>query len=99
MPYVFTQEGIAMLSSVLRSPRAIQMNIGIMRAFVRLRQIIGNNRNIAARVQKLERNHDRTVSVIEILVDDLDQLSHEVKEMKALPPAVRRRIGFHPSAK
>ena len=96
MPYVFTQEGVAMLSSVLRSPRAIQMNIGIMRAFVRLRQIIGHNRNIAARIEKLEASHDRTVSVIEILVDDIDQLSHEVKEMKALPPPSKRRIGFHP---
>jgi len=95
MPYVFTQEGVAMLSSVLRSTRAIQMNIGIMRAFVRMRQVIGANRNIAARVEKLERRQDRTVSVLEVLVDDLEHLSREVTHMKALPPATKRRIGFH----
>ena len=94
MPYVFTQEGVAMLSSVLRSPRAAQMNVDIMRAFVRLRQIIGSNRDIASRVEKLERNHDRTVSVIEILVEDIDRLGGEVKDMKALPPVTKRRIGF-----
>ena len=94
MPYVFTQEGVAMLSSVLRSPRAAQMNNDIMRAFVRLRQLIGSNRDIASRVEKLERNHDRTVSVIEILVEDIDRLGGEVKDMKALPPVTKRRIGF-----
>ena len=94
MPYVFTQEGVAMLSSVLRSPRAAQMNIDIMRAFVRLRQLIGNNKDIAARVEKLERSQDQTVSVIEILVEDIDRLGGEVKDMKALPPVTKRRIGF-----
>ena len=94
MPYVFTQEGVAMLSSVLRSPRAAQMNIDIMRAFVRLRQLIGNNKDIAARVDKLERSQDQTVSVIEILVEDIDRIDCDVKEMKALPPVTRRRIGF-----
>jgi hypothetical protein len=94
MPYVFTQEGVAMLSSVLRSPRAVQMNIDIMRAFVRLRQLIENNKDIAARVEKLEERHGRTASVIEILVEDIDRLAHEVKEMKALPRPSKRKIGF-----
>ena len=69
MPYVFTQEGVAMLSSVLRSPRSVQMNIDIMRAFVRLRQMIESNKDVAARIEKLESGHDRTASVIEILVE------------------------------
>jgi hypothetical protein len=54
-PYAFTQEGVAMLSAVLRSGPAVRMNIDIMRAFVRLRQMIEGNKDIAARVEKLER--------------------------------------------
>ena len=94
MPYVFTQEGVAMLSSVLRSPRAVKMNIDIMRAFMRLRELIASNKDIAARVEKLERGHDRTASVIEVLVEDIDRLAHEMKESKALPPVTKRKIGF-----
>ncbi|MBV8775033.1 MAG: ORF6N domain-containing protein [Deltaproteobacteria bacterium] len=94
LPYVFTQEGVAMLSSVVRSPRAVQMNIDIMRAFVRLRQMIENSKDIAARVEKLERSHDRTASVIEVLVEDIDRVARELKDMKALPPVTKRKIGF-----
>jgi hypothetical protein len=96
-PYAFTQEGVAMLSSVLRSPRAVQMNILIMRAFLRLREMIAANKDLAARVEKLERGHSRTVSVIEVLVEDIDQLAGELKQMKALPAPKKRRIGFHVS--
>jgi hypothetical protein len=86
-PFAFTELGVAMLASVLNSERAVQMNIVIMRAFVRLR-------DIAARVEKLERGHRRTASVIEILASDIERLAGEVKGMKALPPVTRRRIGF-----
>jgi hypothetical protein len=82
-----------MLSAALHSDRAVQMSIGIIRAFVRMRQLIEHNRDIAARVEKLERTHDRSASVIEILVDDIDRLA-QVKEMKALPPITKRKIGF-----
>jgi hypothetical protein len=84
-----------MLSSVLRSKRAVQMNINIMRAFARLREILESNKDIAARVAKLERGHDRTASVIEVLVEDIDRLAHEVKEMKTPPPITKRKIGFY----
>jgi len=93
-PLAFTEHGVAMLSAVLRSDRAVQMSIGIIRAFVRMRQLMEHNRDIAARVEKLERSHDRSASVIEILVEDIDRLAHEVKEMKALPPVSKRKIGF-----
>ena len=83
-----------MLSAVLRSRRAVQMSIDIIRTFVRLRQLIETNRDIAVRVAKLERSHDRTASVIEILAEDIDRLAHEVKEMKALPTPSKRKIGF-----
>src|SRR5260370_28096856 len=77
LPYAFTQEGVAMLSAVLGSGRAVQMSIDIMRAFVRLRQIIEHNKDIAARVEKLERGHERTGSVIEILVEDIYRPAHQ----------------------
>ena len=93
-PFVFTQEGVAMLSAVLRSDRAVQMSIAIVRTFVRMRELMAANKDIAARVEKLERGHDRTASVIEVLVEDIDRLAREVKDMKALPPVTKRRIGF-----
>ncbi|HTU44871.1 MAG TPA: ORF6N domain-containing protein [Bryobacteraceae bacterium] len=94
LPHAFTEHGVAMLSSVLNSERAIQMNIAVIRAFVRMRQLIESNQDIAVRVEKLERSHDRTASVIEVLAEDIDRLAHEVREMKALPPVTKRRIGF-----
>jgi hypothetical protein len=93
-PLAFTEHGVAMLSAVLHSDRAIQMSIDIIRAFVRLRQLIENNKDIAARVEKLEKGHSRAASVIEVLAEDIDRLAHQVKEMKALPPVTKRKIGF-----
>jgi hypothetical protein len=93
-PLAFTEHGVVMLSSVLSSPRAIQMSVFVVSAFVRMRELIAHNKDIAARVEKLERGHDRTASVIEILVEDIDRLAREVKEMKVLPPVPKRRIGF-----
>src|SRR6266513_3621324 len=87
LPYVFTQEGVAMLSSVLRSKRAIQVNVAIMRAFVRLRQILESNeelnRKFAAVIKKLG-DHDKYFKVV---FDEIEKLSS--------PPAPpRRQIGF-----
>jgi hypothetical protein len=93
-PSAFTEHGVAMLSAVLRSDRAVQMSIGIIRAFVRMRELMAHNKDIAARVEKLERGHERTASVIEVLVEDIDRLAREVKEMKAIPPVTKRKIGF-----
>jgi hypothetical protein len=67
-------------SEVLRSDRAVQMSIGIIRAFVRMRELMASNKDIAARVDKLERGHERTASVIEILVEAIYRLAHEVKD-------------------
>lgn len=93
-PHASTQEGIAMLSAVLRSPRAIDMSVAIMRTFVRLREILATNKDIAARVEKLERSHDRTGSIIEVLVEDIDRLALDVSRLKAPHPVKRRKIGF-----
>jgi hypothetical protein len=86
-PSVFTEHGVAMLSGVLRSERAIQMSIAIIRTFVRVRELMAANKDIAVRVEKLERSHDRVASVIEILVDEIDH-------MKAMPVPSKRKIGF-----
>src|SRR5579863_1649750 len=93
-PLAFTEHGVAMLSSVLRSERAVQMNILIIRAFVRMREMMAAHKDIAARVEKLERTHDRTASVIEILVDDIDRIADDLKRMKRLPVPSKRKNGF-----
>jgi hypothetical protein len=59
MPFVFTEQGVAMLSSVLKSDRAIQVNIAIMRAFVKLRELLATHRELAQRLQALERKFQR----------------------------------------
>jgi hypothetical protein len=86
-PFAFTELGVAMLSSVLNSERAVQMNMAIMRAFVRLREMIAANKDLAARVEKLEQGQRQTASIIEVLVDEIDS-------MKVLPPSPKRKIGF-----
>ena len=93
-PYVFTEHGVAMLSSVLNSERAIQMNIIIFRAFVRVRELIATNRELAARVEKLEAGHRQTNSILDLLVDEIDGIEQDVKTIQAPPPASKRKIGF-----
>jgi phage regulator Rha-like protein len=93
-PYAFTEHGVVMLSSVLNSERAVQVNILVVKAFIRMRELIASNKEIASRVEKLESRQDRTASVIEILIEDIDRIGDEVKRMKALPPAKKRKIGF-----
>jgi len=93
-PYAFTEHGIAMLSSVLRSPRAIQVNIMIVRAFVRLRELLATNKELAARIEKLEHSHEKTDSVIEILIEDIQKLGKEIHWIKNPPLPKKHRIGF-----
>jgi hypothetical protein len=63
-PYAFTEQGVAMLSSVLRSPRAILVNIEIMRAFVRLRQLMSSHKDLLRRLDQLEKKYDDQFSVV-----------------------------------
>ena len=84
-----------MLSSVLRSERAIHMNIVIMRTFVRLRELVAAHKDIAARIEKLERGQERAASVIEVLVEDIDRLGRKIEKMRSPePPYTKRRIGY-----
>jgi hypothetical protein len=86
-PLAFTEHGVAMLSSVLNSQRAVQMNILIIRAFVKMRELLASHKDLASRVEKLEANQKRHASVINILADEIDQI-------KKLPEPSKRRIGF-----
>lgn len=95
-PLAFTEHGVVMLSAILNSARAIEMSILVVDAFVRMRELMASTKDIAARIQKLEHGHERTASVIEVLVEDIDRLAAEVKDMKALPRATKRKIGFYP---
>ena len=83
-PYAFTEEGVAMLSSVLNSPRAIKVNIEIMRAFVRLRQMLATNVNLERRLNKLEGEYDSQFKVV----------FEAIRQLMAPKETPRKRIGF-----
>lgn len=85
LPYAFTEQGVAMLSSVLRSERAIEVNIAIMRAFVKLRRILGTHKELARKLEALEKRYDAQFRVVFDAIRELMKPSH---------PS-RRRIGFH----
>ena len=71
------------------------MNIAIMRTFVRMRELMTVHKDIAARVEKLERGQERAASVIEVLVEDIDRLGRKVERIRATdPPYNRQRIGY-----
>ena len=88
-PYAFTEQGVAMLSSVLRSKRAVQVNVEIMRAFVRLRRMLATHEDLARKLDALEKKYDAQFKAV---FDAIRQLM--------TPPAPKRRhIGFRPSGK
>ena len=87
---VFTEQGVAMLSSVLRSKRAIQVNIAIMRVFVRLKEIISTHKELAYKLNELERK-------IEKHDEEIHGIFEAIRQLMAPPPEEKRRIaGFHP---
>jgi hypothetical protein len=94
-PYAFTEQGVAMLSSVLRSPRAIAVNIEIMRAFVRIRAVISANKEIARKLEQLERkmeSHDHKLTAHD---EAIAAVLSAIRELMAPPePPKKRRIGF-----
>lgn len=86
LPYAFTEQGVAMLSSVLRSQRAVEVNIAIMRTFVQLRRLMDSNRDLRLRIEAMETRYDEQFSQV---FDAIKQLIAEDKTRKAKPP-----IGF-----
>lgn len=85
-PTAFTEQGVAMLSSVLRSRRAVQVNIEIMRAFVRLREMLAADAKLARKLEALEKRYDAQFRVV----------FDAIRELMAPAPTPRKRIGFRP---
>jgi phage regulator Rha-like protein len=86
-PYAFTEQGVAMLSSVLRSERAVQVNIAIMRAFVKLREIISTHKELAQKLKELEykiESHDEQITAI----------FEAINQLLAPPQGPVRKVGF-----
>ncbi len=92
LPYAFTEQGVAMLSSVLKSKRAIQMNIAIMRAFVRLKQAILMHKDLAEKIGKLERKTDKYDKDIQDIVEAIREL---INSTPPIQEKSKREIGFH----
>ena len=83
-PYAFTEQGVAMLSSVLRSKRAVQVNIEIMRAFVRLRQMLATHKDLARKLAALEKKYD----------DHFKVVFEAIAELMTPPEKPKKKIGF-----
>jgi hypothetical protein len=84
LPYAFTEQGVAMLSSVLRSDRAVRVNVEIMRAFVRLRRLLSENKELTARLDALEQKYDASCRAV-----------FEAIRQMMIPPAEKKRAtGF-----
>jgi hypothetical protein len=84
LPYVFTEQGVAMLSSVLNSERAILVNIEIMRAFVKLRQMLASNAELSRRLDELESKYDKQFKVV----------FDAIRQLMVKPARDRKKIGF-----
>jgi hypothetical protein len=85
-PYAFTEQGVAMLSSVLRSPRAVHVNIAIMRAFVQLRSMLATHEELRRKIEEMERKYDAR----------FQSIFATIKQMLDTPIPAKRAIGFHP---
>ena len=83
-PMVFTEQGVAMLSSVLRSERAIEVNIAIMRAFVQLRKMVAAHKDLARKLAALEKKYDEQFKIV----------FDAIRELMTPPAKPRRKIGF-----
>jgi hypothetical protein len=86
LPYAFTEQGVAMLSSVLRSERAVEVNIAIMRTFVQLRRLMDTNADLARKIESLEKKYDEKFATV----------FAAIKQLIAPPAPAKKRIGFHP---
>jgi len=87
LPYAFTEQGVAMLSGVLNSPRAIRVNIEIMRAFVKLREVLSASKELAHKLAQLEKKLEKHDSEITLIFD-------AIRKLMTPPAKSRRKIGF-----
>ena len=84
LPYAFTEQGVAMLSSVLNSDRAIQVNIQIMRTFIKLRQLLSTHKDLIEKVEKMEKGYDRQFRIVFQII----------RELQNPPEKSKKQIGF-----
>lgn len=87
LPYAFTEHGAIMAATVLNSPKAVEMSVFVVRAFVRLRQMLATNRQLAAKIEELERKLESHDTAIQDLIE-------AIKELMAPPEGPRGKIGF-----
>ena len=85
LPYAFTEQGVAMLSSVLRSPRAVEVNIAIMRTFVQLRSLMQSNKLLAEKIEKLEEKYDQNFQIV----------FDAIRQLIAADDNPSKELGFH----
>jgi hypothetical protein len=85
LPHAFTEQGVAMLSSVLRSSRAVEVNIAIMRTFVQLRRLMDSNADLSRKIETLEKKYDEKFAVV----------FAAIKQLITPPASPKRQIGFH----
>jgi hypothetical protein len=88
LPWVFTEQGVAMLSSVLKSPTAVRVNIEIMRAFVRMRQLLSTPGELVEQLTKLK-------ETVQLHDGQIKAIAQVLQQMMEKPPVPQRRIGFH----
>ena len=96
-PYGFTEQGVAMLSSVLSSDRAVKVNIAIMRAFVRIREVLATHKDLARKIEHLQAEQKDHSIMLSLVVKDIQTFAKSVnKEFKKLqtPRRQKARIGF-----
>ena len=84
LPYVFTEQGVAMLSSVLNSERAIQVNIAIMRAFVKLREMLATHKDLARKLEEMEKKYDAQFKIV----------FDAIRQLMTPPEPKKKKIGF-----
>jgi hypothetical protein len=82
LPYAFTEQGVAMLSSVLNSDRAIQVNIEIMRSFIKIRNILSEHKDLLKKIDAMEKNYDRQFRIVFQIIRELN--APEVKDKKKI---------------
>jgi flagellar capping protein FliD len=87
-PYVFTEQGVAMLSSVLNSERAVQVNIVIMRTFVKLREIVGAHKDLAQKIEDLQQKYEQHDEELRAVFDAIRHL------VQPSPNPAKKKIGF-----
>ena len=97
-PLAFTEHGVAMLSSVLKSQRAVQMSILIVRAFVKLRELLATNKDLARKIEQMAATQRDHAALFDIVIKDIQRLDQkftaEIRRLKA-PRRRKPRIGFH----